>query len=98
MGVDGERFVGFGGSFGIVVVFEREAGEELLGFEKLGIGFDGLACQFFGAAIISIGGQKSEAEQCAGVALVNLEDFLEEVGSDAEFVAAAVVQIGRASC
>src|ERR1035438_3622046 len=91
MGVDGERFLGFGGSFGMVVVFEREAGEELLGFEKLGIGFDGLTGQLFGAALILIGGQNSEAEQGAGVVLVNLEDFLEEVGSDAQFVAAAMV-------
>ena len=88
-GVDGERFAGFSGGFGIVVVFEREAGEEFLGFEKFGIGFDGLAGQLFGGAIILIGGQKSETEQCAGVGLVNLEDFFEEVGSDAEFVAAA---------
>ncbi len=42
IGVDGQGFAGFGGGFGIVVVFEREAREQFLGFEKLGVGLDGL--------------------------------------------------------
>jgi len=74
--------VGFGGGFGRVVVLERQAGEQFLGFEQLGVGLESLAGQVGGAAFEVLGGNQGQAEDGAGVILLDGQGFVEEVGGD----------------
>ena len=50
VGVDREGLLGLFGGLGVVVVFERETGQQFLGFDQLGIGFERFSGEIGGRA------------------------------------------------
>ena len=78
--IDGESLLSFLGGFGVVVVFQRQTGEQFLRFEQLGVPFECLLRQFFGVAGELVGGNQGQAKLGVGVVGFDLEGFGEQVG------------------
>ena len=61
VGIERQRLFGFLGCLGVVVIFEREAGQQLLGFHEFGIGGQGPSRQLRRLGLVVFRGEQSHA-------------------------------------
>ena len=78
LGVNGEGLVGLLHGLGGVVVLERQPRQQFLGLHQFGVRRQRLVRQIGGHAFEILRGHQGQAQQGAGVVLLQLERFVEE--------------------